>query len=301
MKPHWLLSLISFLLGGGLACADEPKTVLFWRPDVPHTRYEVVCSAKFDVHQTSTLAGEKLPDTTESTRAKLDGTLVILRVNQRGLPSELFAKVREFTYHVDGRPKVVLKPGSELTMKHGKDGKIVQINGRKASPEEVRAFAALLDVYGEEDTLSPGDWYNPKGQVRVGDSWNIDSQSIATHMRKTGGDFHDPQGISGLVKYAMETTHQGMPAHLLHLKSTWRAAPSDVVGNDGTRTLRFTMEEQQSVTVPTGRESTFFKVMAVTNSEREFAGRRIVGGVDRDIRGIRKGSLTQEFEYRRVP
>lgn len=143
----------------------------------------------------------------------LEGTAKVLEIDAHGRPTALEYTVSTCTMDENGHATTIAPAGAKLTARDRKGVTVWQINGRPASDDVNEALRMFGLATGDQTVDQMLGTDRPRS---VGESWAIDSKSVAKAMERelhTTVDAHNVAGASTLVD---AVDHAGTPCTVVY-------------------------------------------------------------------------------------
>ncbi|HUT12099.1 MAG TPA: hypothetical protein VMY42_16475 [Thermoguttaceae bacterium] len=186
-----------------LACpgvSAQDYEIRMSRPMKVGEKYELTASGSKSKRMTTSVQGQVVKEDKSSFTAKLEGTITVLEVDERGQEQKITLTVSKCVMSVNGDAdeKEALTEGTEVVAQL-RDGEEVFLIDDKPAPSDIEE---MLDLFSTLPTtkVTGDDMFGTKERKKVGDSWAINSTAAARGFDAGKGTKVEPENIKGSTK-----------------------------------------------------------------------------------------------------
>lgn len=148
-----------------------------------------------------------------SVEASLKGNLEVVEVNKNGQMTKIKFTVDQWHMQADGKDNTDLKKGDTVEGEGGKPGQF-KVNGAPVSAEVASALPIFFDLKTDDSPPETDDAVmGPGKKVKVGESWNINTEAAAKDLSEKFGSPVKADMIKGTAK--LESVDGAAPAQTL--------------------------------------------------------------------------------------
>lgn len=272
---------LALCLFASTLAAEELHEIRLLRPVKAGDRFDVSAKVAYEDRMKTSFDGKEVESEETIIACRMTGSLTIVAVTKKGLPSALRIKVKTVECIHGGKPAEFFKEGDELSLRRDEPENESQVNGEAADDMQAQIIESLLTVQAE-DEVSDEDIFGTKDKVAVGREWPVNGKAAVASMARNGVTGLDPQGVSGNAKIVTLGEFEKQPAFSVRMDAkiegkgvTLTSLPENVKGK------KFHSEYTVEMDVPVDPASTAGRTKGLAKMEvdaagtEEFDGRKI--------------------------
>ena len=287
MFKHALLVLCLFV--STLAAADLHEIRLL-RPVKAGDRFEVSAKVAYEDKMRTTFDGKEVESDETIVACRMTGSLTVVAVTKKGLPSALKLKLKSIECVNAGQPAEFFKIGDELSLRRDEPENESLVNGEPAEEVQAQIIESLLSVQAE-DEVSDEDIFGTKDKVAVGAVWPVNAKAAVASLERSGVTGLDPKGVSGNSKLVTLGEFQKQPAFSVHMDAKIEGKgvkltnlPENVTGKKFHSEYTVEMDVPVDPASTAGRTKGMAKMEVEAEGTEEFDGKKIAIAVKIDRR-----------------
>ncbi len=287
MFKHALLVLCLFV--STLAAADLHEIRLL-RPVKAGDRFEISAKVAYEDKMKTTFDGKEVESDETIVACRMTGSLTVVAVTTKGLPSALKLKVKTVECVNAGQPAEFFKEGDELSLRRDEPENETQVNGEAAEDVQAQIIESLLSVQAE-DEVSDEDIFGTKDRVALGAAWPVNAKAAVASLERSGVTGLDPKGVSGSAKLVTLGEFEKQPALSVHMEAKIDGKgvklsnlPENVTGKKFHSEYTVEMEVPVDPASTAGRTKGLAKMEVEAEGTEEFDGKKIAIAVRIDRR-----------------
>ena len=189
-----------FLVSVMCSClAAKEFSIVFRKPNKVGDKVQITGSGESSEDVTMTSEGKVMNETKKELRSSIDGTVEVLKVDEKKRPVKLKLKIEKLSSaDKPGIPEIEVFPiGSEVIIEAKGRRTVFMFNGEVLPPETARILAMFISL--PTGKVTDDDIFGTKEKKKVGDTWKLNKKEAAAGMSKDGMKF-DENNIEGSTK-----------------------------------------------------------------------------------------------------
>ncbi|MEO6787118.1 MAG: hypothetical protein ABI318_13385 [Chthoniobacteraceae bacterium] len=196
--------------------AEEKHEIKLLRPVKAGDRFDVSAKVAYEDSMKTSFDGREVESNVTSAACRVTGTLTVVAVTTKGLPSAMRLKVASAECLNAGQPAGFFKEGDELFLRRDEPENETQVNGEAADDVQSQLIESLLTVQAE-DEVSDEDIFGTKDKVAVGAEWPVNAKAAVASLERSGVLGLKPAGVSGTAKLVSLGEFEKQPAFSVHM------------------------------------------------------------------------------------
>ena len=281
--------LLLALFVSTLAAADLHEIRLL-RPVKAGDRFDVSAKVAYEDKMKTTFDGKEVESNETIIACRMTGSLTVMAVTKKGLPSALKMKLKTVECVNAGQPAKFFKAGDELSIRRDEPENESQVNGEPADDVQAQIIESLLSVQAE-DEVSDEDIFGTKDKVAVGAAWPVNAKAAVASLERNGVTGIDPKGVSGSAKLVTLGEFEKQPAFSVHMDAKIDGKsvklsnlPENVAGKKFHSEYTIEMDVPVDPASTAGRTKGMAKMEVEAEGSEEFDGKKIAITVKIDRR-----------------
>jgi hypothetical protein len=261
--------------------AADTHAIQLLRPVKAGERFEISAKVASEDSMKTSFDGREVESADTSVACRMTGTLTIVKVTTKGLPSAVKLTVKTAECISAGAPAAFFKEGDELSLRRDEPDNETLVNGEAADDVRSQLIESLLTVQAE-DEVSDEDIFGTKEKVAVGAEWPVNGKAAVDSLARNGVTGLDAKGVSGHAKLVTLGEFEHQPSFSVRMEAkidgrgvTLTSLPENVKGR------KFHSEYTVEMDVPVdpksaeGRTKGLATMQVDADGTEEFEGRKI--------------------------
>ena len=263
--------------------AADTHAIQLLRPVKAGDRFDVSAKVAYEDSMKTSFDGREVESEQTVVACRLTGTLSVVAVTKKGLPSAIRLKVKTVECLKAGEPVQFFSEGDELSLRRDEPENEAMVNGEAADDVQSQIIESLLTVQAE-DEMSDEDIFGTSEKVAVGAEWPVNGKAAVASLARNGITGLDPKGVSGHAKLMTLGEFEKQPALFVRMEAkidgkgvTLTSLPENVKGR------RFHSEYTVEMDVPVDPASSAGRTKGLATMEVDAAGTEEFDGKKIDI------------------
>ncbi len=263
--------------------AEDLHEIRLLRPVKRGDRFEVAAKVAYEDKMKTTFDGKEVENEETIVACRMTGTLTVMSVTTKGLPSALRIKVKTVECVHGGEVAYFFKTDDELSLRRDEPENETKVNGEAADDLQAQIIESLLSVQAE-DEVSDEDIFGTKDKVAVGAEWPVNAKAAVASVERSGVLGLKPSGVSGHAKLVSLGEFEKKPALSVHMAAkvdgtgvTLSNLPENVKGK------KFHSEYTIEMDVPVDPNSTAGRTKGLATMAVDAAGTEELDGKKIDV------------------
>ena len=261
--------------------AEDLHEIRLLRPVKMGDRFDVSAKVAYEDKMKTSFDGKEVESEETIVACRMTGTLTVLAVTKKGLPSALKIKVKTVDCVNGGKAAEFFKVDDELSLRRDEPENETQVNGEAADDMQAQIIESLLSVQAE-DEVSDEDIFGTKDKVAVGAEWPVNAKAAVASVERSGVLGLKPSGVSGHAKLVSLGEFEKKPALSVHMAAkvdgtgvTLSSLPENVKGKKFHTEYTVEMDVPVDPSSTAGRTKGLAKIEVDAEGTEEFDGRKI--------------------------
>ena len=261
--------------------AGETHEIRLLRPVKAGDRFDMSAKVAYEDSMKTSFDGKEVESNATSAACRIAGTLTVVAVTTKGLPSAMRLKVASAECLNAGQPAGFFKEGDELSIRRDEPENETQVNGEAADDVQAQMIESLLSVQAE-DEASDEDIFGTKDKVAVGAEWPVNGKAAVSSLERSGVKGLKPEGVSGRAKFVSIGEFGKKPAFSIRADAkidgkgvTLSNLPENVTGKTFHSEISVEMDVPVDSASTAGRTKGMAKMEMDAAGTEEFEGRKI--------------------------
>lgn len=278
--------------------AEDLHEIRLLRPVKKGDQFEVSAKVAYEDKMKTTFDGKEVENEETVVACRMTGTLTVLAVTKKGLPSALRMKVKTVDCVHGGSPAEFFKVDDVLSLRRDEPENETQVNGEAADDMQAQIIESLLSVQAE-DEVSDEDIFGTKDKVAVGAEWPVNAKAAVASVERSGVLGLKASGVSGHAKLVALGEFEKKPALSVRMAAkvdgtgvTLSSLPENVKGKKFHSEYTVEMDVPLDPASTAGRTKGLAMMTVDAGGTEEFDGRKIEVAVRIDRRVASEISAT---------
>jgi hypothetical protein len=261
--------------------AGEKHEIRLLRPVKAGDRFDVTAKVAYEDSMKTSFDGKEVESNATGAACRVAGTLTVVAVTTKGLPTAMRLKVASAECLNAGQPAGFFKEGDELSIRRDEPENETQVNGEAADDVQAQMIESLLSVQAE-DEVSDEDIFGTKDKVAVGAEWPVNGKAAVASLERSGVKGLKPEGVSGQAKFVSIGEFGKNPAFSIRVEAkidgkgvTLSNLPENVKGKSFHSEISVEMDVPVDPTSTAGRTKGLAKMEMDAAGTEEFEGRNV--------------------------